>query len=141
MALNTGYGAMPPRAQSEPASIVSHRSLSSAVLAAASAGLAPSRGDNAVHHFHSSYGPDPARRALPARLDGTELHRISSHHRHIDGIVEDDDSAVPHHGIRRGERLVVEGRSNCDSGMNAPSGPPTWTARIGRPLRLPPPKS
>ncbi len=95
-----------------------------------------SRSDNAVHHFHSSYGPDPARRALPARLDGAELHRVSSHHRHVDGIVEDDDSAVPHHArsSRRTPRSRAAGRT-ATAGMNAPSGPPTWTARIGRPLR------
>ena len=64
-------------------------------------------GGDPVDHFHAAHRADPARRALAARLRGTELHGEPGLGRHVDGVVEHHDAAVTDHGPGRGECLVV----------------------------------
>ena len=55
-------------------------------------------------------------------------------------VVEHHDAAVAEHALDLRERLVVERRVELRFGqIGDPSGPPTCTARIGRPLKVPPP--
>src|SRR6185312_10698791 len=65
---------------------------------------------DAVDDFHSTGRAYAARRALATGLDRAELHRITGHPRHIDGIVENDEAAVAQQSADSGERLVVDGR-------------------------------
>ena len=102
IALCTGIGVSPPIAHSEPLVMVSQRSSSSTRLAATSL-----PGDDPVDRLHTAGRPDPARRALAARLDRAELHREPRHPGHVDGVVEDHDAAVPEHRAGLGESLVV----------------------------------
>ena len=96
---------MPPNAQSEPVTIVSHRSRSNATLAASFVAAA-----NPVDDLDAAHGADAARRALAARLDGAELHGEPRLLAHVDGVVEHDEAAVAEHRADRGELLVVERR-------------------------------
>ena len=61
-------------------------------------------------HLDAARRADAAGRALAARLDGAELHRVARHARHVDRVVEDDDAAVAEQRADAGERLVVERR-------------------------------
>src|SRR5689334_4249473 len=48
----------------------------------------------AVDHLYATGRADPARGALPAGLDGAELHGITCHFGHVDGVVEGHDAPV-----------------------------------------------
>src|SRR4029450_5498604 len=65
---------------------------------------------DATDHPAAPRGADAARRALAARLNRTELHRVAGHLRHIDGVVECDDSAVSDERADLAKRLVIERR-------------------------------
>src|SRR5882724_11695286 len=49
---------------------------------------------NPVDDLHAARRTDPARCALAAGLHRAELHRVAGHARHIDGIVEHDDTSM-----------------------------------------------
>ena len=77
-ALRTGIGVSPPIAHSDPFVIVVQRSSSSTSWVRRT----PSSvgGPDAVDDLHPARRPDPARRALAARLLDAELHREARHH-------------------------------------------------------------
>ena len=64
---------------------------------------------NAIDHFDAASRADAARRALSARLDRTEFHRITRHARHVDRIVERHDAAMTEQRTDAAQRLVVDG--------------------------------
>ena len=49
---------------------------------------------NPIKEFRAPSGADPARGALAAGLNRTELHRVASHAGHVDGVIEHDDPAM-----------------------------------------------
>ena len=53
---------------------------------------------------------DPAGRALAAGLDGAEFHRKARLLRHVDTVVEYDDTAMADQTISRGKGFIVERR-------------------------------
>ncbi len=128
-ALRTGNGVRPPIAHSDPSAITSHRSSSRSRRLSSTVGA----GDDLVDQLDAPGRADAARRALAARLDRAELHREAGLRGHVDGVVE-------HHDRRRGRRARRRRRTSRSpspgrSGRRqvAPSGPPTCTARTGRP--------
>src|SRR4051812_17582167 len=67
-------------------------------------------GDDFVDDLDATSGADAAGRALAAALDGAELHRETRLAGHIDGVIEDDDAAVPDDAFARGEGFVIDWR-------------------------------
>jgi len=94
-----------------------------------------------VDGLDAAGGADPARRALAAGFDGAEFHRKAGLLGHIDAVVEHHDSGMADQAITGRERFVIERGIEQRAGKYAPSGPPTCTARTGRPLAVPPPIS
>ena len=70
---------MPPKAHSEPVTMVSHRSRSNATFAALVVAAA-----DLVDDLDAAHGADAARRALAARFDGAELHSEPRLLAHVD---------------------------------------------------------
>ncbi len=70
---------------------------------------------------------------LPQDSTAQNSMRKARHLRHIHGVVEHDDTTMAQRGTDRTERLVIQRRIELRLGKKAPSGPPTCTARIGRP--------
>ena len=96
---------MPPMAQSEPSTMVSHRSPSRSRLA--SRVLA---GPDPVNHFHPAHRTDAAGGAFAAGFHGAELHGEPGLLAHVDRVIEHHHPTVADHGTEGGKGLVVDGR-------------------------------
>ena len=97
---------MPPRPHSEPSNMVSHSSSSSARLASRSTPCTI-----AVDHLDAARRADAAGRALAARLEGAELHRVARHLRPCRRCRRRRRCPpCPTQRADLGERLVVERR-------------------------------
>src|SRR5215813_11196455 len=64
--------------------------------------------DDAIDDFDTANGADPTGRTLPAGFDRAELHREARLLRHINCIVEYDDTPVANEAIAGSESLIVE---------------------------------
>ena len=67
-------------------------------------------GDDLIDCLHATGRADPAWRALAAAFLRAELHGEAGLARHVDAVVENDDSAMAQHAAGSGHRLVVERR-------------------------------
>src|SRR5579859_5003019 len=71
-------------------------------------GRALTIGDDAIDDLDAAGRADAAGGALAARLERTELHRITGHPGEVGGIVEDHDAAVAEQSTGAGDGLVVD---------------------------------
>src|SRR5712672_2224464 len=97
--------------------------------------------DDAIDRLDPSGRTDAARRALAAGFERAEFHRKARLLCHVDGVVEHHDAAMADQAVTGRESLVVERRIEQRAGEIGPERSPTWTARTGRPLAVPPPMS
>ena len=67
-------------------------------------------GEDFVDKFLAARRADAAGRALAAAFHGTELHRETRHHHHIDRVVEDDKAAMADQTVLGGKGFVIERR-------------------------------
>src|SRR5580698_8460459 len=72
--------------------------------------LAVAAGDDLVHGLNAAGRTDPARRALAAAFLGAKFHGEAGLARHVDAVVENDDSTMAQHTAGGSHRLVVERR-------------------------------
>lgn len=97
--------------------------------------------DDPVDHFHAADGADAAGSAFAAGFHGTELHGETGLFGHIDGIVKYYHPAMTQHTAGFGKFLVIQRRVHEGFREVGTQGPPTWMARTGLPVKVPPPKS
>ena len=136
-ALSTGSGVSPPSAHSDPSVSVSQRSRSSAIFSGRSrpamilSTVSTPRVEPMRHGVHLPQ--------LSCGAEGEGEARLARHSRRCRRIRRfRRGRACPWR--RASPRSRAAYRAGC-RGNRRPSGPPTCTARIGRPERVPPPKS
>src|SRR5882757_1831587 len=61
-----------------------------------------------IDDFDATGRADPARRAFATGLHSAELHRITSHPRHVDGVVKHYDTSMTQQRADGRERLIVD---------------------------------
>ena len=96
---------------------------------------------NLIDNLDASGRADATGGTFAATFEGAEFHGEAGLLRQVYGVIENDDATVAEHALAGGEGFVVEGRVEKGGWEYAPRGPPTCTARTGRPLAVPPPKS
>src|SRR5271166_4678198 len=96
--------------------------------------------DDAIDHLHAPDRADAARRALPARLFGAELHGEARLLREVHRVVEHHNAAMADEAVAGGERLIVERRvEQCRREIGTER--PAHLHCAGRPDSVPPPMS